>query len=366
MVMIRLLALLSICAVLGTSFPAAAEDEATRARRWAKEGKRLLLEARYDEALVFIEKALAIEDHAVGRYFQARCLVSLGRRLPEAQRILEGLQGDPVLGRHAEGATQLLAELRGKLRAAPFAVSVEGGGTGRLFVDDREVGVVPYEGELGRGTHTVRVEGTGCERGVRTVEVEPPTPVTLAFHCTPAPARIELRCDEPGVQVSVDGALVGTTPLGEALVVEPGQRTLRLAKDGFARLERQVRVEAGQTLLLDLAPLAIEERASGDSTWAWVTLSSGLALIGTGAGFLGQYGVDLSNARPATATRTADSVPATYAIIGGVSGGVGLGLFVASFFLWPDDEPGDVGATALRFTVEPVAGGGTAGFVIPF
>lgn len=74
----------------------------------------------------------------------------------------------------------------------------------------------------------------------------PPTPPPAA----PAPARLELAV-RPGAEVEVDGQRVGRTPL-EPLVVEPGPHRLRLLNSGFWPLRRQLRLEPGASVRLDV------------------------------------------------------------------------------------------------------------------
>jgi hypothetical protein len=55
-----------------------------------------------------------------------------------------------------------------------------------------------------------------------------------------------------GAEVSVDGRLVGRTPLPRALAVAPGQRRLELRAPGYRREERALMIAAGETMRLSL------------------------------------------------------------------------------------------------------------------
>jgi hypothetical protein len=100
--------------------------------------------------------------------------------------------------------------------------------------------------------------------------------------------------------------------------------------------------------------VAAAERPS--AAWNWVGIAGGVALIGTGVGFLGQYGKDRSDAHTSSwvdsqgYTHDPDTVKPTYAIVGGMAAGVGVAILITSAVLWPK-APATVSAS-------PVLGGG--------
>jgi len=64
-----------------------------------------------------------------------------------------------------------------------------------------------------------------------------------------------------GAEVSVDGELVGHSPLGsDPFYVEPGQRTVRIRKDGYVPYEGVYMFEGGRTtdLRIDMRPATVE------------------------------------------------------------------------------------------------------------
>lgn len=58
--------------------------------------------------------------------------------------------------------------------------------------------------------------------------------------------RVQVQASEPGVSVSIDGILIGLTPL-EPIWVDVGTHPIELSKDGFEPATGVVRVEGGQT-----------------------------------------------------------------------------------------------------------------------
>jgi PEGA domain len=64
--------------------------------------------------------------------------------------------------------------------------------------------------------------------------------------------RLEVRANEAGATVIIDGQQRGTTGLTTGLLVDPGPHTVRLAKPGFETTELAVAVEAGETVVATL------------------------------------------------------------------------------------------------------------------
>lgn len=349
---------------------ATAEEDPRLALQLAEEGKTLFVEAKYEEALRKFEAALGFYDHPKLLFYKARSLVRLERRLEEAVGILRSIAADGRLEQYAPEVPRLIDAAYEKLPPVALDVAVTGASEVRVVLDGATVGAAPWRGAVRRGRHDVAVVGPGCPADPQPLELVDAEPRSLAFRCEVADAEIEVRCAEPGVLVSLDGRAVGRTPLPAPLRVPPGSRRLQLAKDGFGPAERVVALTAGARVVVDLTPVALsgedDGAQGGDSTWAWVTLGSGVALLGTGGAFLVQHGIDLSNARGATGTHPADTVDSTNLIVGSVTAGVGVGLIVTSFFLWPADDEGaaaDVGAP-VSFSASP--DGGYVSLTLPF
>jgi serine/threonine protein kinase len=66
--------------------------------------------------------------------------------------------------------------------------------------------------------------------------------------------EIEVVCELEGSMVTVDGELVGLTPLAHPIVVRPGQHVLALTARGYRPLTRELTVAAGQRLYQSFQP----------------------------------------------------------------------------------------------------------------
>jgi hypothetical protein len=68
----------------------------------------------------------------------------------------------------------------------------------------------------------------------------------------PFTAALELEVSEPEAKVFVDDKLVGTTPLAKPVVVDIGVRKVRISKDGFEEVTRELPVGGSPKIHLDV------------------------------------------------------------------------------------------------------------------
>ena len=96
------------------------------------------------------------------------------------------------------------------------------------------------------------------------------------------PSTLELVSSPSDAEVRIDGEIVGTTPLERQVI--PGKHVLRVTKEGYIAVEREVTfVEGVQESLsfeLDKVPSRLPSRP-----WGWVSLGVGIASIGAAVGF---------------------------------------------------------------------------------
>lgn len=96
------------------------------------------------------------------------------------------------------------------------------------------------------------------------------------------PASLEVISSPPDAQVFIDGELVGTTPLQQPVVA--GKRVLRLSKEGYITVEREVTFVEGVAESLGFELEKVPSRLPS-RPWGWVSLGFGLAGVGTAVGF---------------------------------------------------------------------------------
>lgn len=71
--------------------------------------------------------------------------------------------------------------------------------------------------------------------------------------------RMVIEVDVPGADVTVDGETAGRSPVTDPFYAEPGERVVRIRKDGYEPYERAVLIEAGRSMqvkiTLEAAPV---------------------------------------------------------------------------------------------------------------
>lgn len=99
---------------------------------------------------------------------------------------------------------------------------------------------------------------------------------------TQSPATVAVVSAPSGAIVAIDGEVIGTTPLEREVIT--GKHVLRVSKDGYITVEREVTFVDGVAeslqFSLEKTPSRLPPRP-----WGWVTLGTGLAGLGTAAAF---------------------------------------------------------------------------------
>jgi hypothetical protein len=214
--------------------------------------------------------------------------------------------------------------------------------------------------------------------------------------------RVFVQVDVPGAEITIDGELAGRSPVTDPFYAEPGERLIRIQKEGYEAYEKTQLIEAGRTMqlkiVLEAGPvptlaasvtrytgaLATETDAAADGvgppppgiakpsesagtgrTVALVT-TGGVALVAAGVwigfalhGAALQREADDMNARVGGSSGCLQPTPAcaelddvghrrvtanTIALVGGVSAGVSAAAFGATLLLWPKAKGTDARA----------------------
>jgi len=141
-----------------------------------------------------------------------------------------------------------------------LSVRVAGGLNGAvLSIDGKEVGRLPLGAQsVVVGEHHVTVARPGYSVFVRKVNIFMGGMLELEAKLNPVAAVLEIVSDVPGAEVTVDGRVVGETPL-EGVEVPPGTVEVVVAKPGFREQRQSLTVALGKdyplTVTLEPAPL---------------------------------------------------------------------------------------------------------------
>lgn len=94
------------------------------------------------------------------------------------------------------------------------------------------------------------------------------------------PATLALRSDPDGAIVTLDGEVAGTTPI-DSMPVIPGKHVIRVSREGYIAIEREVTFVEGVNEELDFSLEKLPSRLPGRG-WGWASLGVGAAALGGG------------------------------------------------------------------------------------
>jgi len=167
-------------------------------------------------------------------------------------------------------------------------------------VDGQRVATTPLQASLAltAGRHSVELSRPGYATLVQTIDLGPGASGELTFTLEVDPLQVRtsgaslmLDLSEPDAVIFVDGKHIG--PYKGPLKLPPGTHAIRVERDGFYPLERQLTLDATapNRHLFKLEPTP-ETRADYESsvsfhrTWGWISTLSGAAVAAGGGVFL--------------------------------------------------------------------------------
>ncbi len=192
------------------------------------------------------------------------------------------------------GPTQAFAQKKSPRKPAPartgtlqVKVTVDGA---EIELDGAPVATSPMTAPLTLpvGTHALKVSKAGHAEFLDTVKIGTNQTTVVEVDLLPFAAVVSVTSQPPGGDVTIDGKLVGQTPL--RVEVDPGPREVRVSTDGFHDGFRALAVQAGQTYAVDLKliPLPSPPRPVSHSsppiykTW-WFWTATGVVALGATA-----------------------------------------------------------------------------------
>lgn len=246
-----------------TAGTAAADDPETQARaRFAEAVQRY---ARGD-----LEGALAGFLRVYETTPRSSVLFNIGLVYAELRRPVEAMDAlDAVLAKPGTLGEARLAKahaVREEQAARVGAVRIELPVAGaKVNVNRRPVGEAPLAGPVRIAAGRAVVSAVAPRYAPRDVEVDVPPggTVDVTLDLAPlerTPAQLKVTTPVPDAAVYVDGVLVGTTPLAASIPVAPGDKTVRVTRDGYFGVEK--RLSLGEGAFGELAFDLEEDRAA--------------------------------------------------------------------------------------------------------
>jgi len=156
----------------------------------------------------------------------------------------------------------------------------------RVTVVDRDY-MVALELYDGRSGDSLAKTDEGCEIcGITDagalMETAAATLRTKLDALAKGPSTLSITSTPEGAEVLLDGEIIGVTPLVRPVV--PGKAVIRVSKEGFIAIEREVQLVEGVaeslTFELEKVPSRLPSRP-----WGWVSLGVGVAALGTAVAF---------------------------------------------------------------------------------
>jgi hypothetical protein len=168
-----------------------------------------------------------------------------GRRADAAEALaeLEPLAArlsmeDPATSAPAEGARQTRVMVTSPTEGA------------RVSLNDRPAAKLPLIAPVESGKHTIVVSAPGFFEETREVEAADGALHALDFVLREKPATLEVRA-EPNAEISVDGRLIGVSPLDRPIELPAGTHVVTVMKNGRQAHSVDVKLERGKRHRLD-------------------------------------------------------------------------------------------------------------------
>lgn len=242
------LAALALTLVLTTPRGARAQDARADARAHFERGVELFDEGRLVQALAEFEEAYRISPAPAVLYNVAQLHAELGQSV-EAVRAFEQFLSEsndvePELRAEVEAA---LRRERARIGALLVTASVAGA---RISVDDVEVGTAPLTGTVAvsAGEHVVTAQAEGCETVRHRFRIAGGQTYAVSLELVASGSRgssLRIASRLPGVEIRVDGASLGLTPLDSTVPLVPGPHVVEGVREGYTRFAQNVDVPAG-------------------------------------------------------------------------------------------------------------------------
>jgi len=237
-------------------------DPVADARAHFERGVELFNEGRHDAALAEFTRAYAIAPAAPVLYNIARVHAALGHAV-EATDTYERYLAEAGRGMNARRRREVTADLeRQRARIAYLTVRTNVDGA-TLSVDGVDVATTPLSEplRLAAGEHTIGARGAGHDASRRAVRLAGGDRETLVFELVPiVSARGTLRIESrvPDVEVSLDGQVVGRTPLATTIPTPEGDHVIVARREGYRERRIEVSLQGGAERVVDLAMEASE------------------------------------------------------------------------------------------------------------
>lgn len=149
----------------------------------------------------------------------------------------------------ASGETELAIELAREAATGKLVVTSSSDEPLRLFLNDRDVGPLPYQGDLPPGLYKVRGVGEKSRTPTQTVSIEVGQTMTASLSASALPGNVRISAGDPDAAIYVDDRLVGKGAWQADLPA--GSHTLRVERPGYQPYVQPLEVNPTERVVID-------------------------------------------------------------------------------------------------------------------
>lgn len=202
----------------------------------------------------YLRRAISHYKAYLGQAEQGGRKAEAGQALAELELVASKLE--PLT---AASATPLIASAAPAAPARPtLSVMATQVKNARIWVDGKSADEGIFSEEVNPGKHTVKVSADGYFDEEREVVMQS-APLAFDIALRERPAALSFAT-MPGAQISIDGRLVGVTPLPVAIEVPPGVHVVNVARNGHEAFSTEVDLERGETRTIRAQPPRTTQR----------------------------------------------------------------------------------------------------------
>jgi hypothetical protein len=191
------------------------------------------------------------------------------------------------------GETKITVELAREVTTGRLTVNATGDQTLHLYIDDKDVGPLPFQGDLPPGAYKLRGVGPKAETATQAVKIEPGQTLVISLVPMAVPGQVRVNAGDPEASIFVDDRLVGKGMFDGQL--ESGRHQLRVERAGYQAYHQTLEVTPTDRVVIDqisYTPLIDPAAAERDKP-QYEGIFVNVALLGLfGAGSSSELAVD--------------------------------------------------------------------------
>jgi tetratricopeptide (TPR) repeat protein len=140
--------------------------------------------------------------------------------------------------------------------------------TAKVFVDGRELGAPPWQGELEPGQHTFQVKSDTMASELRPVDVAKKGTYDVSLELHAQQGRVAVSVNVADAQIAIDGQIAGRGVYDQALPI--GKHLLSVSREGFVTYTKDLVVGDGERVVENVTLQAAAVGQQAKTEWSGV------------------------------------------------------------------------------------------------